>query len=101
MGTREQLQSKLEEVLGSRNVHYQKPPSSCMKYPAILYKKSGIKTTNANNQKYSMITRYDLIVIDKRADNPVIKELLRMPYCSYDRQYISDNLYHDSLTLYY
>ena len=29
------------------------------------------------------------------------KKLLEMPYCSYDRQYKSDNLNHDVLTLYY
>lgn len=101
MGTRIQLQSKLEEVLGSKNVYYQKPPSSGMSYPAIVYSKSKIESTYANNKKYSMNTRYDLIVINSRPDHPVIKELLSLPYCSYDRQYKSDNLYHDSLTLYY
>ena len=101
MGTRIQLQSKLEEILGSSNVYYQKPPSTGMRYPAIVYSKSKIESTYANNNKYSMNTRYDLIVVDKRPDNPVITELLRLPYCSYDRMYKSDNLYHDSLTLYY
>ena len=96
-----QLQSELEEILGSENVYYQSPPSIGMKYPAIVYEKSKIQTTHADNKTYSMNTRYDLIVIDKRPDNPVIKKLLELPYCSYDRQYKSDNLYHDSLTLYY
>ena len=101
MGTQEQLQSKLEELLGSENVYYQSPPSIGMKYPAILYSKSKIDSKYADNKKYSMNTKYELIVIDKRPDNPVIKELLSLPYCSYDRAYKADNLYHDSLTLYY
>lgn len=101
MGTRIQLQSKLEELLGSSNVYYQSPPSTGMKYPAILYSKSRLESVYANNNKYAIRTRYDLIVIDKRPDNPVINALMGLPYCSYDRQYKSDNLYHDSLTLYY
>ena len=99
--TREQLQSKLEELLGSENVYYQRPPSNGLKYPAILYSKSKIASTYADNKKYLMNTRYDVIVIDKRPDNPVIKKLLELPYCDYDRAYKSDNLYHDSLILYY
>ena len=101
MGTREQLQSKLEELLGSTNVYYQSPPSTGMKYPAILYNKSKIDHKLANNKKYSSNTRYELIVIDRRPDNPVINKLLELDYCSYDRPYKSDNLYHDSLTLYF
>lgn len=101
MGTREQLQSKLEELLGSENVYYQSPPSTGMKYPAILYSKAKINHTLANNKKYSFNARYDLIVIDRRPDNPVISKLLELDYCSYDRQYKSDNLYHDSLTIYF
>lgn len=101
MGTRIQLQSKLEELLGSSNVYYQSPPSTGMKYPAILYSKGRLESVYADNNKYTIRTRYDLIVIDKRPDNPVIKALMGLPYCSYDRQYKSDNLYHDSLTLYY
>lgn len=101
MATREQLQSKLEELLGSKNVYYQSPPSTGMKYPAILYSKSKINHKLANNKKYSLNTSYDLIVIDKRPDNPVINKLLELDYCSYDRQYKSDNLYHDSLIIYF
>ena len=42
-----------------------------------------------------------IIVIDKKPDNEVINKLLELPYCSYDRQYVADNLYHDVFTLYY
>lgn len=101
MGTRIELQSMLEKILGSKNVYYQSPPSTGMKYPAIKYDKNRITSDYANNKKYRNKTSYNLIVIDKRPDNPVIQKLLELPYCSYDRMYKSDNLYHDSLTLYY
>lgn len=100
MVTREQLQSKLEEILGSEQVYYQSPPNTGMKYPAIVYSKEKIDITHADNRTYSTRMRYNLIVIDRRPDNAVIKKLLELPYCSHDRQYKTDNLYHDSLTLY-
>lgn len=101
MGTRLELQNKLEELLGSRQVYYQPPESVKMEYPAIVYSKNNIRITKANNSIYLKMNRYDLIVISKRPDNPVIDKLLDLPYCSYNRQYKSDNLYHDSLTLYF
>lgn len=101
MGTRLELQNKLEELLGSRNVYYQPPETLKTNYPAIIYSKGKIDKDYANNAAYRLKTRYELIVIDKRPDNPVIQKLLELPYCSYDRPYRSDNLNHDSLTLYY
>ena len=97
----QKLQSKLVELLGSNHVYYQPPESLKMEYPAIKYSKLNIKSTFANNAAYSFSDCYELIVIDKKPDNPVIKELLRLPYCSYNRHYIADNLNHDVLTLYY
>lgn len=96
-----ELHSLLEELLGSKNVYYQPPESIKMQYDAIKYSKETIRTTHANDGKYLMKDRYELIVIAKRPDNPVIKKLLALPYCSYDRHYIADNLNHDVLTIYY
>lgn len=101
MASRLDLQAKLEELLGSKNVYYQPPESLRLSYPAIVYSKSKIETTKANNKTYSKRTRYDITVIDKRPDNQVIDKLMELPYCSYDRPYKSDNLNHDTLTLYY
>lgn len=101
MATRLELQAKLEELLGSKNVYYNPPETLKISYPAIIYYKSKIETRKANNSTYSKNTRYDITVIDKRPDNPVIDKLMELPYCSYDRPYKSDNLYHDVLSLYY
>lgn len=101
MGSRIDLQNLLETLLGSENVYYDPPTSLAMKYPAIRYSKSDIDTVYANNSTYKSMKRYEIIVIDKKADNPVIEKLLNLPYCSFDRHYKSDNLNHDVLTLYY
>lgn len=101
MNRQEELQLLLEKLLGNRNVYYQPPSNVQMNYPAIKYTKSRIQSKFANNAAYSFSHQYEIIVIDKRPDNPVIYELLKLPYCSHDRHYKSDNLNHDVLTLYF
>lgn len=101
MATRLELQSKLEELLGFKHVYYQPPESIKMEYPAIKYSKSNIQTRSADDRTYSKMTRYEIIVIDRKPDNPVIDELLKLQYCSYDRSYKAENLNHDVLTLYF
>ena len=101
MATRLELQSKLEELLGFKHVYYQLPENIKMEYPAIKYSKRIIQTRSADDRTYSKMTRYEIIVIDRKPDNPVIDELLKLPYCSYDRSYKAENLNHDVLTLYF
>lgn len=101
MADRLELHSLLEEMLDSKNVYYQPPESIKMQYDAIRYSKKNIRSTFANGGKYLMKDCYELIVISKRPDHPVIKKLLSLPYCSYDRHYVADNLNHDVLTIYY
>ena len=101
MGTRLELQTKLEEILGNRHVYYQPPESLKIEYPAIAYSKEKIDKDYANDKAYRFKTRYSITVIDRKPDNPVITKLLTMPYCAHDRHYVSDNLNHDSLTLYF
>lgn len=101
MSRRIDLQNLLEDILGEKHVYYQPPESLKLEYPAIVYSKSRIDKRAANDSAYNLNTRYELIVIDKRPDNLVIEKLLTLPYCSYDRNYKSDNLNHDVLTIYY
>src|SRR5699024_8033641 len=91
MSRRLELHELLKEMFGSDNVYYQPPESLKISYPAIIYSKSTINKRMANDSAYNLNTRYEVIVVDKRPDNPVIEELLTLPYCSYDRHYTSDN----------
>ena len=101
MADRLELHSVLQELLGSSNVYYQPPESIKMQYDAIRYSKKTINSKYANDRKYSMIDCYEIIVISRLPDNAVIKKLLFLPYCSYDRHYVADNLHHDVLTIYW
>lgn len=99
--TRLNLQTKLEELLGSRHVYYQPPENLKMEYPAIRYSKSDMENIYASNIKYISKDVYDLVVIDKKPDNPIIKKLLELPYSEFDRHYVADGLNHDIIRIFY
>lgn len=101
MASRLDLQTKLEELLGSRNVYYQPPETLKMVYPCIRYSKKKPDIKRANDGAYKFLSCYELIVISRTPDHPVIDELMKLAYCSFDRHYVSDNLNHDVLTLYF
>ncbi len=101
MATREELQLKLEELLESRNVYYNPPANTQMKYDAIRYSLSDIDIAYADNNKYKKMKCYDLIVISKRPDPEVVDRILELPYSSLGRPYTADNLHHYPITLYY
>ena len=99
--TRLTLQTKLEDLLGSKHVYYQPPENLKMEYPAIRYSKSDEEDIYANNIKYISMSVYDLVVIDKKPDNPVIKKLLELPYSEFDKHYVADGLNHDIIRIFY
>lgn len=101
MRTRLDLQTKLEELFESRNVYYQPPENLEIQYPAIVYSKQNIKVKYGDDRKYFNSDGYKITVIDKKPDNPVIKKILDLPYTSYDRNYVSNNMNHDVIIMYF
>ena len=49
MSRRTELQTLLEEILGSKNVYFQPPDTVSMKYPAIVYSLNRIDKKAAND----------------------------------------------------
>lgn len=101
MSSRIDLQSKLEELLGSRNVYYQPPSTVMMSYDAIRYSLSKKDTRFADDIKYKNMNCYDLIVISKKPDPEVVEKILDLPYASLGKSYVADNLNHYPITLYF
>lgn len=99
--SRRNLQTKLEELLGTRNVYYQPPASKKMSYTAIRYSIKKMDKRYANNAVYSKLLCYEIIVIAQSPEDPVIEKIMALPYCTFDRHYDMDNLSHDVFTLYY
>lgn len=101
MGKREDLHELLKDLLESSNVYYDPPASINMEYDAIKYSLNNNNTKYANDDKYLTMKRYELIVITRLPDRPIVDKVSKLRYCSFDRHYISDNLHHYAFTLYY
>lgn len=101
MASRLELQTMLEDILGSRNVYFQPPASIKMQYPAIVYSRSNIDNTNADDAMYTQNRSYEVTVIDANPDSSIVDRLSRVPKCRFDRHFSSDNLNHDVFTLYF
>lgn len=84
------------------NVYFQPPESVKLTYPCIVYKRATGNTRFANNAKYSYKRSYELIVIDRDPDRTLAEKVfMHFTMCREDRSFVSDNLYHNVLTLYY
>lgn len=102
MRNRIELQSLLEETLGSRNVYFQPPETVKLNYPCIIYSRGVTgRTEFANDKPYQHRVRYSVIVIDKNPDSPILDKIASLPMCAFERHYTADNLNHDIYNLYY
>ena len=101
MDSRPNLQTKLEQILGSRNVYFQPPESIKLNYPAIVYKRSNIQNTFADNEVYKQSCFYEITVIYRKPDSQITKKLSKLPKIRFDRSFTYDNLNHDVFTIYY
>lgn len=101
MAPRLQLQTLLEQLLGSRNVYFQPPPSKEMKYPAIVYTRDRITIHHADNKPYKHGKRYQVTVIDRDPDSDIPDKVATLPSCSFDRSFTADNLNHTAFNLFF
>ena len=101
MGTRLELHSVLEILLGSDHVYFQPPSSISMKFPAIVYARKSINNLYADNNVYGQSRYYEITVIDSDPDSEIVDKISRFPGCKFDRHFKSDNLNHDVFTLYF
>lgn len=101
MASRLELHEELCKILGSRNVYYQPPASIKMKYPAIVYSLDNIEKLHANDGVYGKRIRYSVTYIDQSPDSDKVMIIADLPYCRFNRTYVSDNLNHYTYTLYF
>lgn len=96
------LQKELEKCPNIKRVYFQPPEKMKMEYPCIVYNLSRIETERANNKLYLKHKSYNVTVITSNPDDETVNHLLEnFESCKFDRQYKSDNLYHNVVTLFY
>lgn len=96
-----ELQERLEELLGSKNVYFQPPENLKMQYDCIRYSRDKIDADFADNVPYQLHDRYQLIAITKNPDSDLPRKIAMLPMCTHNRHYTANNLNHDVFTLYY
>lgn len=106
MRDRKELSPILHEIMRSKydkyKVYWQQPTGAKMVYPCLIYSQDTINTNHADNTAYRNLHLYSITLIGKESDNDdVVEKILALPYCSYDRRFINDNLYHDVFNLYF
>lgn len=99
--SRSQLQTELEEILGSDQVHYVRPENLQMEYPAFIYSRIYGVTQHADNSPYKRMKQYQVIAILDDPDDPAADRLEEMPYCTFEREYPGDDLMHKVFNLYF
>lgn len=97
------LQAALQDLVGSDvKVWFQPPENFKLSYPCVVFDRTNALTTYADNNPYNVTKRYTVTLISKTADNEeLLDKLLLFPMCTYDRQFISDNLVHDVFSIFY
>ncbi len=96
MIAREDLQKMLEEILGSKNVYFQAPPNTGMKYPAIVYSFERFKRRDADNLPYILTGQWQITHMYKSIKNDLKERFIfEIPCCAFDRRMVVDGIYHD------
>jgi len=101
MDKRLELHSILVSLLGSSNVYYQPPSSILLQYPCIVYKRDSVDISYADDKGYNSKVRYSVTIIDLDPDSEIYTRVLALPLSSYNRHFVSENLNHDVITIYY
>lgn len=95
------LMTEVDPEYAKAHVYFQPPSSIHMNYPCIVYERDSGDTQFADDYPYIIKRRYQITVIDKNPDSPILDKVERLQYCTFDRHFVSDNLNHDSYNLYF
>lgn len=105
MGTLPELIDKLYEVLGENTeytVYGKAPTNTTLSYPCIVIKLDTDHVRRADNRPYMKLKKYTLTLITSDIFDTTYDTLVdNLPYCRFENNYISDQLYHYKLVLYY
>lgn len=96
-----QLQTLLEETLGSSNVYFQPPSNIQMQYPCIVYKREFVNTEFADNTPYNTHKRYMVEHIGDDPDSDTPDKLAKLPMSTFSRFFTVANLNHDVYSIYF
>ena len=104
---RVELQTLLEGIMSAyiddvnQHVWFQAPSSVYLTYPCIIYNLSAKDVLHADDIKYRTMNKYTITVINYDSESSLLADLEELQYCSFDRQFCIDGLYHTIFIIYY
>jgi hypothetical protein len=103
MGQRLDLHEKLLAIMPaeSKNVYFQPPENLKMQYPCIRYEREFADTQYADNLPYAHAKRYRLTVITQDPDSEIPDMVKQLPYTSFQRFFVAEDLNHDVINIYF
>jgi len=101
MRTRLELSTILNSIEGPKKVYHQPANNMVLEYPCIIYELDRYDIHFADDSKYLGKKRYNIEIIDERPSSPIVDEVLKLPFTSFDRTFVNDRLYHYVVTLYF
>ncbi len=101
MKSRLELQTLLEELLGSRNVYFQPPETVKMKYPCIVYNLDDKFSRYADDGTYVLYNRYEITYMTKDPDDTKQDDIASLKKCRFNRFFVSENINHYVYNIYF
>lgn len=98
---RQELRELLLTTSGVKAVYYIQPPSKDMVFPCIVYALERVYSDLANNNRYGIRKKYEVTHITKNPLEDIEDELLALPYTSFENKFISDNMVHTKIGIYF
>lgn len=94
------LQETLEQIMASQDlpenrVFFQPPENVRLEYPCIIYIRTQVATSHADNAPYRRTKRYQVTVIDRDPDSPLPDLVGGLPGAAFVTHFANDNLNHD------
>lgn len=101
MASRPNLQTILEELSDDLHVYFQPPTSTKIIYPAIVYFRNKFSIFRGDNKPYGIFPSYTVTLKSRNAEDPILEKILKLPYTTYDRHYVANNIHNDVFTIFY
>lgn len=89
-------------VNGYQHTYFEPPESIRLQYDAVVYVKSNMNVTRANNRSYGIRDGYLVTVISRDPETTLPRAIQEtFERCSPERPFVKDNLYHFPFSIYY
>lgn len=91
----------LELMPDGGKVYFQPPENTKITYPCIVYQRNYAATQWADNNAYSHTKRYQVTTIDRNPDSEIPDKVAALPFSTFQRFFVVENLNHDVYNVYF